>query len=524
MKWMKRKNKSRKYITELQTRGNNVPGKNSFEIILLTMIVVASLFFAGIAEASTTVRVVSDEGAPLQNVSLFINLKYPDNTKQRLTNAKGEVILDPVAAGKEIAVTAFKTGYFPATVTIKQESTTTIQIRKVLKRLAVTVLDKKGTPLPKIRIATGDKISETNADGIANIDIGFAEKSVHGKILCSEKEARAFAIPFGAGELVKEMRGRCLSHKEKKADKTEKADTAAAALKKPVPEPVPEARKEEQQRDKDKTVKTVPAKPESLKQEKADTTAAALKKPVPEPAPEARKENQKTEKDRIAKTFPTKPDPLPAETAEKKIEPSKNSRPVETASIKPALRPAPDTVRDSASPAPSVPDAVKVTPAIALATEKLDECRSYFREGKFMKAVETCGEIPEERTTSRIYAEAIHVRGLSFLRMDWKQEAKREFQKIVEKVPNYAAPNLELGVINVTEGKSADALSYLISAHAGNTQLGGRDRCRLFLFTAKAYEQLGNYSEAKKYLKGLIELKDCPESDRKSAADKLNEY
>lgn len=475
---MKQKNKNRITITEFRTRGNNVPGKNAFEVILLTIVIAVSLFFSGSAESSTTVRVVSDEGAPLQDVSVFINLKYPDNTKPRLTNAAGEVVLDPAVGGKEIAVTAFKAGYFPATVKIRQKDTATIKIRKVLKRVLVTVLDEKGNPLPKVRIATADKMSETNADGVATIDIGLAEKSVHGKILCSEKEARTFAIPFGAGELVKELRGQCRSQKQGKTDKTEDANSAAAALKRPAPEPVPDTMNE----------------------------------------------NRKTEKDRIAKTFPAKPDALPAETAEKKMEPPKKSGPVETASIKPALRPAPETVRDSAPTAPAVTEAVKVTPTIARATEKLDDCRGYFREGKFMKAAEICGEVPEERTTAKIYAEAVHVRGLAFLRMDWKQEAKREFLKNVQKMPNYAGSNLELGILYVTEGKSADALSYLISAHAGNTQLGGRDRCRLFLFTAKAYEQLGNYPEAKKYLRGLLELKDCSESDRKSAADKLNEY
>jgi len=474
---MKQINKNRITSTEFQIRGNNVPGKNAFEVILLTIVIAVSLFFPGSAESSTTVRVVSDEGAPLQDVSVFINLKYPDNTKPRLTNAAGEVVLDPAVGGKEIAVTAFKTGYFPATVKIRQKDTTTIKIRKVLKRVLVTVLDEKGNPLPKVRIAAADKMSETNADGVATIDVGLAEKSVHGKILCSEKEARTFAIPFGAGELVKELRGQCRSHKQEKADKIED-----------------------------------------------NTASAALKKPAPEPAPETRKEDQKTEKERIAKTFPAKPAPLPAETAEKKTELSKDSRPAATASIKPALRPAPETVRDSAPAAPAVTEAVKVTPAIARATEKLDDCRGYFREGKFMKAAEICGEVPEERTTAKIYAEAVHVRGLAFLRMDWKQEAKKEFLKNVQKMPNYAGSNLELGILYVTEGKSADALSYLISAHAGNTQLGGRDRCRLFLFTAKAYEQLGNYAEAKKYLRGLLELKDCSESDRKSAADKLNEY
>ncbi len=492
------------------------------------MFFAAVLFSPGIVAASTKVGVVSEEGAPLQNVSLFINLKYPDNTKPRLTNAKGEVILDPGAAGKEIAVTAFKTGYFPATVKIKQEGTLTITLRKVLKRAVVTVLDEKGKPLPMIRIAVADRMFETNADGIATIDLGLAEQSLHGKILCSDKETRTIALPFGDGELVKEMRGICVSQKRDKTDGAVKDDIAADASKKPALEPAPEARKESQKTDKDRIAKTFPAKPEPLKQEKADkieeanTASPALKKSAPESAPEAKKEIQKTGKETTPKTVPPVPDPLPAPAAaEKKIEPSKTSKSAETASIKPSQRPDVNKARDSAPP---LPEAVKVSPAIALASEKLDECRRYFREGKFIKAAETCGEIPEERTTAKIYAEAVHVRGLSFLRLDWKQEAKREFQKIVEKVPNYAASNLELGILNVTEGKSADALSYLISAHAGNTQLGAQDRCRLFLFTAKAYEQLGNYSEAKKYLRGLVELKDCSESDRKSAADKLSEY
>ncbi len=518
---MRSRNSNRKYSAEFQTRGNNVPGKNVLEIILLTICVVAALFFSGSAEAAGQVRVVSDEGKPLQNASVFIDLKYPDNAKPKLTNASGEVVLAPVAAGKEIAITAFRTGYFPATVMVKPPGNATIKLRKVVKRATVTVLDEKGKPLPNVRIAAAGKMSETNAEGVATLELALAEKSMKAKILCSTKVSRTISISFGTNELAKEVRGTCRSLQQEKD-----ADTAAAALKKPVPEPVAETRKEEQKTGKDRATVTFPAKADTLKQEKAVKSeevnaGAVLIKPVPAPAPELKKEIQKDAKDKAAKAGPAKPDTLPAQAgAEKKSEPTEKSRPVETASIKPAPRPVPETRKDSAP----MPEAVKVTPAIARATEKLDECRGYFRGGNYLKAAETCGQVPEERTTAKIYAEAVHVRGLAFLRMDWKPEAKREFQRNVDKMPNYAASNLELGIINVTEGKSADALSYLISAHAGSTQLGGRDRCRLFLFTAKAYEQLGNYVEAKKYLRGLLELKDCSESDRKSAADKLNEY